>query len=81
MSDKPENPIDWSLTSWQGARRESLRRWSKLPLEEIIAALEEMENLNTLLHGPALPARVTEPETVYKNTSKLRETDKGEREK
>jgi len=37
--------IDWSLTTWEGARREQLRRWGELPLENIIAALEEMEDL------------------------------------
>jgi hypothetical protein len=38
----PDPPIDWRLTTWEGARRERLRRWSRLPLERIVAALEEM---------------------------------------
>lgn len=38
-------PIDWRLTTWEGARREELRRWSQLPLERIVAALEEMAEL------------------------------------
>jgi len=33
------------LTSWEGARREQLRRWAELPLERIIMALEEMADL------------------------------------
>jgi hypothetical protein len=37
--------IDWSLTTWEGARREQLRRWAALPLENIVAALEEMDTL------------------------------------
>lgn len=37
--------IDWSLTTWQGARREQMRRWAELPLERIVSALEEMEEL------------------------------------
>jgi hypothetical protein len=37
--------IDWSLTTWEGSRREQRRRWAALPLENIIAALEEMEDL------------------------------------
>ena len=37
--------IDWSLTTWEGARREQLRRWAELPLERIILALEEMQEL------------------------------------
>jgi hypothetical protein len=45
QSDDPLAGIDWSLTTWDGARREQLRRWAALPLENIIAALEEMEAL------------------------------------
>lgn len=45
--------IDWTLTTWEGARREQLRRWAALPLERIILALEEMEALNTGLCGPS----------------------------
>jgi len=37
--------IDWSLTTWEGSRREQRRRWAALPLESIVAALEEMEDL------------------------------------
>ena len=42
----PRPDIDWSLTTWEGARREQIRRWSALPLETIVAALEEMEELS-----------------------------------
>lgn len=45
---KTEESIDWSLTTWEGARREQLRRWRKLPLESIISALEEMAELSRL---------------------------------
>ena len=45
-TNDPVDPIDWSLTSWEGARREQLRRWSQLPLERIIAALEEMQQIS-----------------------------------
>jgi hypothetical protein len=45
MADVEPLAIDWSLTTWEGARREQLRRWSDLPLERIIMALEEMEEL------------------------------------
>ena len=40
---KHEQPIDWSLTTWEGARREQLRRWRALTFDEVLAALEEME--------------------------------------
>ena len=37
--------IDWSLTTWEGSRREQLRRWAALSFEEIIRAQEEMAEL------------------------------------
>lgn len=37
--------VDWTLTTWEGAQREQLRRWATLPLERIIMALEEMGDL------------------------------------
>jgi hypothetical protein len=45
------DPIDWSLTTWEGARREQLRRWAALTLEEIILAQEEMQELSERLAG------------------------------
>ena len=51
MIDKPEDDTDWSLTTWEGASRETLRRWAKLPLERVIAALEEMQELDEALNG------------------------------
>jgi len=45
-----DTAIDWSLTTWQGARREQLRRWAELPLDRIVSALEEMEDLANRLN-------------------------------
>lgn len=47
MSRNPESErqIDWSLTTWEGSRREQLRRWAALPLDRVIVALEEMAEL------------------------------------
>jgi hypothetical protein len=54
MSDVDSEKIDWSLTTWEGARREQLRRWAALPLERIVLALEEMQELADWLgHGAA----------------------------
>jgi len=50
-NEKPGEAVDWSLTTWDGARREALRRWAQLPLERVIAALEEMQELNNMLSG------------------------------
>jgi hypothetical protein len=50
MNKLESDNIDWSLTTWEGARREQLRRWAKLPLENVIAALEEMQEITEWLH-------------------------------
>jgi len=59
----PEN-FDWSLTTWEGSRREQLRRWSELSLEEIVRAQEDMREISerfaqmrAATTGPADPRR------------------------
>lgn len=47
---EPEEKIDWKLTTWEGTRQEQYQRWSELPLENIILALEDMEHLVKYLH-------------------------------
>lgn len=48
---KKNEPLDaekqagWERTTWEGARREQLRRWAELPLEQAILAVEEMQEL------------------------------------
>jgi hypothetical protein len=44
-NEQPADGIDWSLTTWEGSRREQLRRWAALPLERVILAIEEMQDL------------------------------------
>ena len=44
--DPETDAIDWSLTTWEGSRREQLRRWSELSLREIIQAQEDMRELS-----------------------------------
>ncbi|MGD8937353.1 MAG: hypothetical protein PVF07_12815 [Thiogranum sp.] len=48
-TDKPEEGIEWELATWEGAQREAIRRWAALPLERIVAALEEMQELGEAL--------------------------------
>ena len=45
----PVDSFDWSLTTWEGSRREQLRRWAQLTLEEIVYAQEEMADLSERL--------------------------------
>jgi len=49
--------IDWQLTTFTGARREQLRRWSRLPLRQVILALEEMEELGKRLGSVSVPKK------------------------
>ena len=51
MSEIENDPIDWSLTTWEGSTREQLLRWSALPLERIVQAQEEMQELAERLHA------------------------------
>ncbi len=62
MKDLPESlqDVDWEKTTWEGARREQLRRWASLPLDRIIASLEEMAELVPRADGEA-PAITSRP--------------------
>lgn len=46
---RDDDKVEWDRTTWEGATREQLRRWSRLTLEEIIAAQEEMAELSQRL--------------------------------
>lgn len=58
-TEQPDDTIDWGLTTWDGARREALRRWAELPPERIIATLEEMQELNGMLASPSVNSTPT----------------------
>ncbi|MBI1825834.1 MAG: hypothetical protein HY287_06070 [Planctomycetes bacterium] len=51
-----EDNIDWSLTTWEGSRRNLLEYWAKLTLDEIFEAQEDMaafvEELNNAKNCP-----------------------------
>jgi hypothetical protein len=57
MPGSDKEAIDWSLTTWEGAEREQLRRWARLSLEEIVRAQEEMQSLAQRLGGSAPTTR------------------------
>lgn len=42
--NQTKNEIDWSLTSWEGSRREQLRRSCRLTLRERLIALDDMQD-------------------------------------
>ena len=45
MAMTEEAEIDWSLTTWEGVRREQLRRYLRLGLTERLQALDELAKL------------------------------------
>jgi hypothetical protein len=69
MSRVPDD-IDWSLTTWEGARREQLRRAAALTLRERMHALEDMAEVTerfrrmreTAQSRPTLAAPAVAPE-------------------
>ncbi len=50
-NDPQASEFDWRVTSFEGARREQLRRWAQLPLEDVIRAIEEMQDITRQLGG------------------------------
>lgn len=48
MNESPEQ-IDWSLTTYEGSRREQLRRALKLSIRERLEALEGMSEISQRL--------------------------------
>jgi hypothetical protein len=50
-NDPQASEFDWRVTSFEGARREQLRRWAQLPLEDVIRAIEEMQDITHQLGG------------------------------
>ena len=42
--NEPSDDIDWNLTTWEGSRREQLRRWRALTVRERLVALDEVAN-------------------------------------
>jgi hypothetical protein len=58
--DKSAVEIDWSLTTWEGSRREQMRRWAALPLEQMIESIEQMEELGEhLARAPTIVGSMT----------------------
>jgi len=53
--NEPEDGIDWSVTTWEGSRREQLCRWRRLTVRERLEALDELTNLAERL--AAMPRR------------------------
>jgi len=56
LTTQAGDEVDWALASFEGARREQLRRWGRLPLRDVVLALERMQALAVRLgNAEALP--------------------------
>jgi CRISPR-associated protein Csx17 len=55
MSESDKN-IDWSRTTFEGSRREQLRRWAALSLRERLEALDRLSDQASQLAAKASPA-------------------------
>ncbi|MGD0253706.1 MAG: hypothetical protein ABSC01_13540 [Verrucomicrobiota bacterium] len=42
IKTRKKQKVSWESCTWEGARREQLRRWIELPLREKLKAVEEM---------------------------------------
>jgi CRISPR-associated protein Csx17 len=58
MSDK-QRPIDWSMTTFDGSRREQLRQAQRMTVRERLEALDQLTELSERLQ--AMPRQVAEP--------------------
>lgn len=75
----PHEEIDWSLTTFDGVRREQLRRNLRLTLQQRLEAVEEMAEFARELHAAlthgaivdaAVATAVQEPRPAYPDKSK-----------
>ena len=68
MSENGDD-IDWSKTTFDGSRREQLRRWRALTLQQRLEALDGMLDLAKRLGRPAKTApREPTPSTQMRRT-------------
>jgi CRISPR-associated protein Csx17 len=68
---EPNGDIDWSKTTFEGSRREQLRRWRALNLRQRLEALDEMTVLAQKFselrrsQGISQDKEIREPEAAY----------------
>ena len=58
-----EAEIDWSLTTWEGSRREQLRRWRLLTLRERLQAVEDMSEFARHFQAMRASGKLRSPAT------------------
>ena len=78
MSQIPDD-IDWSLTTWEGSRREQLRRALSLTLRERLQAVEDMAEVAERFRemratGKFSTARPAQPASPASETNAVHQT-------
>lgn len=48
------DPVDWSVTSWEGSRRQQHREYLALPFRQKLEILEQMAEWGRLGRGKAI---------------------------
>jgi len=69
--------IDWSITTWEGSRREQMRRAAKIPFDRILDCIEDMADISDELSGQAVDSGeggahtidIIKPLSVFKDPS------------
>lgn len=56
MTGKPDDPIDWSLTTWKGSRLQQHREFYALSFAHKLELIEQMSETAAFFSPPAPPA-------------------------
>lgn len=55
--------IEWPTTTWEGSRREQLRRWQSLTLRQRLEALDDMQRTAAILAAARAKSRLRDPDS------------------
>ncbi|HEX9783094.1 MAG TPA: hypothetical protein VGA56_10260 [Opitutaceae bacterium] len=55
MTKKPDDPIDWSLTTWKGSRLQQHREFHSLPFARKLELIEQMSETAVFFSPPPAP--------------------------
>lgn len=58
VEETDRDRTDWSLTTWEGSRREQIERWATLTFDAILDAQEQMAELAQEFAGSKPPGSI-----------------------
>lgn len=76
MTDKDDDAIDWSLTTYEGSRRGQFRRAGCMSFDDVLDAIEQMHALAAELAGQAWTSTRT-PEPLSRESTIVAESRSG----